>query len=310
MARRRPTALLLAFPLLWIPPLAPGIVQEPRNAEPEPRFGEQGYIEYVPGNAPLVLLAPHGGRRRPPELRDRREGVRLADSRTLELARELAAAFEERTGRLPHLVLCHLHRSKLDANRARGEAAEGDAHALQAWHAWHEFVEEARARIVEAHGHGLVIDVHGQSHPEGWIEWGYALSARQLALDDGELQLGAQRLGSSVDALARRHGGERASLLRGPYSLGGLTQARGYESVPSPEHPHPGGGRYFNGGYNTRRHGSRAKGEVDAVQMEVPRHLRLDSRRRKRLARDLAACLATYLERWYEFHPEPPEEEG
>jgi hypothetical protein len=291
---------LSVLTLLLLAPLRPGAaVEDP----PAPRLSAGGWVEYLPGDTPLVLLAPHGGAERPSQVRDRREGVKLADSRTRELTLELASAFEEQTGRRPHVILCHLHRSKLDVNRDQAEAAQGDAGALQAWRAWHTFVEEASVTVVRAHGHGLIIDVHGQSHDEGWVEWGYALTSRQLALDDGELAVGERPLGSTVDALARRHGGARAALVRGPQSLGGLAHTAGYKSVPSPAHPHPDGGRYFNGGYNVRRHGSRAEGSIDAVQMEVPRHLRLEAPDRRRFASDVAGCLVKYLVRWYGFTP-------
>ena len=70
--------------------------------------------------------------------------------------------------------------------------------------------------------------------------------------------------------------------------------------VPSPAHPDPGAGNYFDGGYNTRRHGSRDGGRVDAVQLEVPRHLRVGTSARRRLAEDLARGFEAFLERWYE----------
>lgn len=274
--------------------------EEPRAA----RYSEGRWIEYRPGDAPLILLAPHGGAAKPEVLRDRTEGIRIRDSRTLELTNEVAQALAERAGLRPYVVVCHLHRSKLDANRDEGEAAQGDASALRAWRAWHAFVEEARAEVEERFGAGLVLDIHGQSHAEGWIEWGYALDGRQLAWDEAKLAVGKERIGSSIEAVAARHAGDRAALLRGEQSLGGVLEAAGYKSVPSPAHPHPDGGKYFNGGYNTRRHGSRRGGQVDAVQMEVPRHLRLDVARRRKFAADLADGLSGFLDRWYDFRVE------
>ncbi len=55
------------------------------------------------------------------------------------------------------------------------------------------------------------------------------------------------------------------ALIRGEKSLGGLMEIRGYRSVPSPKHPHPGDGNYFNGGYTTETHGSRDGGGLDAT---------------------------------------------
>lgn len=270
-----------------------------------PRTSEHGWIEYIPGDAPLILAAPHGGDLRPAELRDRREGVLLRDSRTQELVRELAAAFHERTGLRPHVVICHLHRSKLDANRDQGEACQGDPRTLEAWRAWHAFLEEAKSAVERQYGAGLFVDVHGQTHPEGWIEWGYALTPEALSQPDEHFHTALLPDHSSMHALASRQGGELAALLRGAYSLGGLAESLGYPSVPAPQHQHPADGNYFQGGYNTRRHGSRSAGPIDAVQLEVPRKLRSEPGRRLRFARDTAACLAQFLDHWYRLAPRP-----
>lgn len=297
---------LQALPLALLAILAPA---PPQDEVPAPAPSTGRWVEYQQGNSPLILLAPHGGRERPEALRDRREGVRLADSWTFELTAEIAASFEELTGRRPHVIRCRLHRSKLDVNREEGEAAQGDEHARAAWRAWHACIERARAQVARVHGHGLLLDVHGHAHEESWIEWGYALSSRQLELSDAELHLGARPLGTTIDALARRHDGDRAALVRGPFSLGALTEAAGYPSVPAPGIPHPDGGRYFNGGYNVRRHGSRVDGAIDAVQMEVPRHLRAEPANRKRFALRAAASLSTFLEHWYAFDPRRTEDQ-
>lgn len=289
---------------LWVGLLVLGASVPPQDprlgaAEPPPRTSEHGWIEYRAGDAPLILAVPHGGTLKPAALRDRSRGVRLTDRRTAELALEIAEAFQRRTGRRPHLVICHLHRSKLDANRDQGDGAQGDAGALAAWHAWHGFLDQAKERLIEEHGSGLLVDVHGQTHPEGWIEWGYALTRSELARGDTELTVEHLMDRATVQTLATRGGGDLAPILRGPWSLGGLAEAAGYPSVPSPTHPHPGTASYFDGGYNTRRHGSRKGGAVDAVQMEVPRDLRWEPTRRRRFARDVAGCLQEYLERWY-----------
>lgn len=300
-----PLTILLALMVLMVP----GTGAAPYEVDGEPagesRTSERGWIEYIPGDAPLILAAPHGGALRPAELRDRRGGVLLRDSRTQELVRELADAFHERTGLRPHVIICHLHRSKLDANRDQGEACQGDPGALEAWRAWHAFLDTAKASVERQHGTGLFVDVHGQTHPEGWIEWGYALTPEALSQPDEHFHADLLPERSSVHALASRQGGELAPLLRGAHSLGGLTESLGYPSVPGPRHLHPADGHYFQGGYNTQRHGSRGTGPIDAVQLEVPRKLRSESGRRKRFASDAASCLASFLEHWYELEPWP-----
>jgi len=300
-----PLAMLLTLMVLMVAGTGAASVDVDGTPIGKPRTSAHGWIEYIPGDAPLILAAPHGGALRPAELRDRREGVLLRDSRTKELALELADAFHERTGLRPHVVICHLHRSKLDANRDQGEACQGDPNALEAWHAWHAFLAEAKSAVERQHGTGLFVDVHGQAHPEGWIEWGYALTPEALSQPDEHFHAESLPERSSVHALASRQGGKLGPLLRGTFSLGGLTESLGYPSVPGPQHLHPADGHYFQGGYNTQRHGSRRAGPIDAVQLEVPRKLRSETSRRQRFASDAAECLSSFLEHWYELEPWP-----
>ena len=54
------------------------------------QFGEKNYIEYLPGDLPLVISAPHGGREKPEEIPSRTQGVVDIDTNTQELARTIA----------------------------------------------------------------------------------------------------------------------------------------------------------------------------------------------------------------------------
>ena len=106
-------------------------------------FGRQRYIEYVAGNLPVIISAPHGGRERPAELPDREQGTFAFDTNTQELARAAAAELHARTGGWPHVVICRLHRRKVDCNREIIEAAAGNPTAEQAWK---EFEQTGRIR--------------------------------------------------------------------------------------------------------------------------------------------------------------------
>jgi hypothetical protein len=57
---------------------------------------------------------------------------------------------------------------------------------------------------------------------------------------------------------------------------------------------------YFNGGYNTARHGSLSGGSLDAIQIECHYDgVRDSAASRSAFAWALAGALATYLERHY-----------
>jgi hypothetical protein len=232
------------------------------------------WIEYNPGDAPIVIVAPHGGLLTPSELIDRGCAgcVTVNDANTQALAREIVDSFTVRTGRRPHLVTNLLHRRKFDGNRDLAEATSGNPTALApSWGWMHAAIDSARADVVRRTGRGLLIDLHGHAHEIARLELGYLLSASQLRLSNADLDAGSLLGLSSIARLAMDARGAPSvgELLRGPSSLGGLLSARGVPAVPAPLAPAPlEGEAYFSGGFNTDRHGSRRGGFVDAIQIE------------------------------------------
>lgn len=84
-------------------------------------------------------------------------------------------------------------------------------------------------------------------------------------------------------------------LLRGNGSFGAFLEAEGYAAVPSPLNRGPGEGNiYFNGGYNTRRHGSLTGGSIDAIQIESANNPR-QPQHRSDYVRALACAIKTYI---------------
>lgn len=259
-------------------------------------------VEYVPGTLPLIISAPHGGQFEPVDIPDRKDGVVTRDAETDLLAIELAAAIASRTGSRPHLILCHLHRKKVDCNRDALTGTGGNPKALATWRAFHEAIGKARAVA----GHGLFLDLHGHSHPEPRVEIGYLLSADQLRETGPPLSALAQV--SSLASIARTSPDTFEGLLRGPRSLGGLLESAGYPAVPSPTNPDPGEEPYFRGGYNTARYRSGGAGDgFFALQIECPRPEVRDSQENRRR---FAGALALSLEQWMEHHAGVPLHSG
>lgn len=228
------------------------------------------FVEYVLGNAPIVISAGHGGSLQPGWIPDRTYGTFAKDTRTLELAREFAAHLEQRFALRPHLVLFHLHRDKVDVNRDIVEGAQGQPLAIAAYQAFHQAIVTARTTAQNQWGFGFYFDLHGHGHHEGWIELGYTLTSSQLALPDQTLASPTYVAQSTIRSAGSLPSVWFPGLLRGPTSLGGHLQAGGWNSVPSPVNPHPNGGNYFNGGYNVANYGSLLGGSVDGVQIEAP----------------------------------------
>lgn len=271
-------------------------------------FGRRGYIEYVPGELPVVLSAPHGGDLLPDELTNRTYGATGTDRNTEELALAVRDALIELTGHAPHVVLSHLHRAKLDANREIEEAAQGNAFAEQAWEEFHRYIEIGRREVIGDFGSGMYFDMHGHGHPKSRLELGYLLDSERLNGSDRSLNSLAVVQSTSIRELGRPSPDAFAEILRGATSLGGFLQTEGVPALPSPDHPRPGSDPYYSGGYNTRRHGSLDDSEmVSGIQLEhhYPGLRDTDANRRVYAAKLAVAIRSFMLEHFGFFEPAP-----
>lgn len=272
----------------------------PKDLTPgEPQFGSNEYIEYIPGNLPVIFAAPHGGDLRPstiPERTDERCGRSIAtekDVNTQELAREIQQEFFERTGKYPHIVINRLHRSKLDANRDIGEAACGAAEAERAWTEFHEFIEISKEQVKQDYDKGWFTDLHGHGHEVQRLELGYLLSGETLRQSDAELDGGGYESKTSFRSFSEDSPLSFSELLRGPTSLGTLFESAGYPATPSQADPAPTSSEpFFSGGYNTQVHGCLAGGPICGVQIEHNR----DG------VRDSEQQVADYAEKLYDVY--------
>jgi hypothetical protein len=275
-------------------------------------FGANGYIEYIAGNAPVIYTAPHGGALVPAEIPDRtaaRCGGPVTTSTDLEteaLVRAMQQRHFARYGSYPHVVINHLARRKLDANRTGAEAACGNAAAATALAEWHAFIDSAKATVLRSSGRGWYMDMHGHGHAKQRLELGYLLTSAQLGLSDAALDANrafedtaSMRTVSEATPLAF------SALLRGPESLGALYAANGFPSVPSPADLGPGADDYFSGGDDTRRHacgaeasalGGTTAGNICGVQIEANlTGVRDTPANRERFADVTAVVLGQYL---------------
>jgi hypothetical protein len=221
-------------------------------------YGSHNYLEYDAGDLPVVVTVPHGGALEPAAIPDRTIGTTVTDSNTIDLGRAVAAAFQARTGRPVHLVICHLKRTKLDANRELLEAAQGNPDAVTAWGEYHAFVDQAIATLKTRYPAGIYVDLHGHGHDKQRLELGYLLTAATLDLSDAGLDAGPYRSSSSL-RLANASSSTFSAMLRGPMSFGGLLEP-GFPSVPSPTMASPGADPYFDGGYSTDRYAAKLAG--------------------------------------------------
>lgn len=257
-------------------------------------FGEHQYVEYIPGDLPLVISSPHGGRETPAEMPDRTSGVVEIDANTQELARAIADTIHARTGHYAHLIISRLHRKKLDPNREIEEAAQGNPIAQKAWNEYHAFIKEACEATVKQYGVAFFIDLHGQSHPDVRVELGYQHSAKDLAASDEQLNGPSFVSKSSIQLIATQSSEPYSKIVRGPASLGALLEKREFLAAPSPRMPSP-KEPFFRGGYTVQRH-CVAKDHVAGLQIECNKtRLRDTKENRQKFATALVDVLEEYL---------------
>lgn len=258
------------------------------------QFGANQYVEWVPGDLPIVISAPHGGVVHPRGIRKRTSGIDGRDEYTTELAVEISNAFQARLGRRPHLILNRLARTALDANRGIVEAAEGNPIAERAWREFQGFIEASVAEVRQESAMGFFIDLHGHAHPIDRIELGYLLDRGALNLADMNLSSGVAG-GSSLWPMAAFTGTPFHELLRGRASLGAHLEAVGSPSVPSPTNPSPGNEPFFSGGYNTMWHWKSRDNRFAGVQIETQLAVRETPVARAAFATALATGLEGFL---------------
>lgn len=268
-------------------------------------YDPTGFIEYRAGNLPIIISAPHGGSLEPDSIPDRdcSNCVVIKDAWTQQITEGLYDAIVEKTGCYPHVIINLLHRKKLDANRSIEDAADGNELVENAWANYHSLIDSAKQRIESNYGRGLFLDVHGHAHSIQRIELGYLLSRSELQQTDSVINSDGLNKESSIRTLIEDNlsSYSHSELLRGENSLGSLLHYKGFSSVPSFSIPYPENTEaYFEGGYNTIRHGSRdANGNIDAIQLELNQTIRFDSATRENLIDSMAQAILEYVDMHY-----------
>ena len=267
-------------------------------------YGREKYIEYFAGNLPIILSVPHGGREIPGEIPDRSWGTMVTDDNTYEMSKVIMDTMEARFGARPHVILCRLKRRKLDANRDSLEAAQENRFAHRAWLEYHYYIGSAKKKIESEFGSGLFLDIHGHgANPDGYYDlrtWlGYLMPGSVLDRSDEELNTTENSNKTSIRALVDSSSFSFIEVLRGKNSFGSLMDSLRFYSVPSKKYPGPEGSRYFSGGYNTLRHGSRDGGMISAIQIEAPKPgIREDQQTWSKFA----SALTTVVDEYYFRH--------
>src|SRR5262245_8613359 len=158
MPRRLFALIVLVLPLAAA--LAPASHFAPDESKPE------DFVTVQKGTLPIIVSAPHGGRKKVPEVPERLgKGIAsfqtTLDTNTAELAETFAAELEKQLDGKPWVVVARFDRKYLDANRSPERGYESSA-AKPYYDLYHSALEDACKTVKERHGRGLLLDIHGQ----------------------------------------------------------------------------------------------------------------------------------------------------
>lgn len=267
---------------------------------------ENGWTEVVVGDFPLVLGVPHGGDMMPSDIEDRQcEGITTSkDTWTVETARAIQEEYRIVHNKIPSVIICHLHRLKIDQNRPLEEALCANDMLAPTWHFYHNYMDSLLQYSSQKFGKTLFIDLHAHGHAIQRLELGHNLTTRELGyVHTGHEQLshvGDLRANSSYANLFKMNPGlSLKETLLGDYAFGTLMHERGFPSVPSKQDPHPMASHsYFTGGFNTNFATSASYPNVYGFQIEANGQSKNTEARRLQFAKSLAESVEIMLERF------------
>lgn len=254
-------------------------------------YGIRDFIEYIPGNLPIILVAPHGGYLEPSDLPI--IGSHGRDNGTLETTLVLMDSIMGITnGCRPHVIINHLYANYMNPTMEIDSAAGTNADARQAYEDFHQFIRDAKKEITQTTGKGHYFEMHGNGHSQMWTEMGLGVSPTYLAQSDSIIE--TRKIYSTVKNLCTVGGANFLEVLKGATSMGGLLQAKGWKSTTSPAYPAPAAGSFFYAGYNTWLHGSKDSGTIDATHVENY-YVFMQTNQRNEYAGDLADCIKQFM---------------
>lgn len=238
------------------------------------------YIEYLPGNMPLILEVPHDGTEGYPGVPERTNPKNFPafrkgrDENTAELARKMQAFFQEKTGKKPYVVILKLARKWIDVNREEERAVE-DARIAEVYRQYYAKLAEAKNEILQKFGKGLMLNLHSSDTWQHDVYFG----------------TGGMR---AVKTLIKRSG---ISAYGGEFSIQQALANKGYEipgykDIPSEQGP--------TGNVNRALTWIDKESKLDAIEIEIngKKHLKTPEDMTK-FSDDFSEAVMKFIQKYY-----------
>lgn len=261
---------LLVFVLPVGAALAPGADDAPKPED---------FVTVQKGTLPIIISAPHGGKKKVPDVPERTgKGISanfhtVRDENTAELTEKFVAELEKLLDGKPWVVIARFERKYLDVNRTREESYESEK-AKPYYDAYHDALATACKAVKEKFGRGILLDIHGN------------------AVYPAQICRGTQNL-KTVTLLKERDG---MAAIRGKNSVLGRMEKLGYKVLPSGDSDDKTKEESkYTGGHIVGTYGSHTKFCIDAIQLEFGTYLR-DKEKYPTTAKDLADAVRTFYD--------------
>ncbi|MFN0201126.1 MAG: T9SS type A sorting domain-containing protein, partial [Bacteroidia bacterium] len=257
-------------------------------------FGANNYVEYIPGNLPIIIGAPHAGSLIPAHLPTILE--RLTDGGTYQASLMVRDSIMLATnGCQAHVIINHLHPKLFVCTGEMVEASGLHPEVNQAWFDFNNFIEIAKTKANDGWGKGHYFEMHTTARPRNQI--GLGLDTNDLSQPDATIATMANQ--STVKHLCTTGGANFLEVVKGDTCLGSLLEAKGWNSSPSYADPQP-AAPFFYAGKNTWRHGSNAFGVIDATHIESSGAYINSNANRANYSGDVAQAMLTFMETFYD----------
>ena len=216
------------------------------------------YFEFTEGNTPVILSCPHGGYKKLNRIPDKKIGPRIADENTYFIAKLIINSLIVENIRIFY-ILNKIHRSKVDLNRPSQSESSFNHTSIEAqtiFHYYHETLNGFAQECVSNHGKALLIDFHGftkpfRDYPD--VIFGHMFGKTLDLIENSKERdcnkyWGCSQLQSEISKYFKMDDGLALTEHNLSYSGGYITQ------------------QFFK------------KSHVNAIQIEVAKHIRLDAK--------------------------------
>jgi len=121
------------------------------------------FIKKGMGNCPIVLSVPHGGRKKPKDIKDKTQGLKKSEVNIYKISKKLIHKLKTENIEL-FFVIGKIHRSKVDFNRSDENPKSFNkecTNAKQIYKEYHDSLDEYVKICLDKFNFCLLLDLHG-----------------------------------------------------------------------------------------------------------------------------------------------------